>query len=194
MKRRIVAGFNVTCVGDDRCYSYMPSRQGDTLADRVARYVLDTRVGKYDQYSFLDRGSDERQYCSPLVDLPVVSIMRSKYGTYPEYHTSLDDLSLISPEGLAGAYSALNACLQVLEANSTYIVANPCEPQLGKRGLYPSLSTPETRSKVRNITNFLAYADGKLDLLQMAKVIGVDFFECAEIAKTLAAHGLVSRR
>jgi aminopeptidase-like protein len=194
MKRRIVAGFNVTCVGDDRCYSYMPSRQGDTLADRVARYVLDSRVGKYDQYSFLDRGSDERQYCSPLVDLPVVSIMRSKYGTYPEYHTSLDDLSLISPEGLAGAYHALNACLQVLEANSTYIVANPCEPQLGKRGLYPSLSTPETRNKVRNITNFLAYADGKLDLLQMAKVIGIDFFECAEIAKTMAAHGLVSRQ
>jgi aminopeptidase-like protein len=194
MKRRVAAGFNVTCVGDDRRYSFMPSRQGDTLADRVASYVLDAYVGDYDRYSFLDRGSDERQYCSPLADLPVVSIMRSKYGTYREYHTSLDDLSLISPQGLAGAYDALNKCLQILEANATYAVTSPCEPQLGKRGLYPTLSTHETRQKVRHITNFLAYADGKLDLLQMAKAIDIDFFQCAEIAKTLLRHGLITRQ
>lgn len=192
MKRRMVAGFNVTCVGDNRRYSYMPSRHGDTLADRVALYVLSTYVGAYDRYSFLDRGSDERQYCSPLVDLPVVSLMRSKYATYPEYHTSLDDLSVISPAGLAGAYDALTKCLQVLEANSSYVVTHPCEPHLGKRGLYPTLSTLETRQKVRAVTNFLAYADGTLDLLGMAKAIDVDFFECARIAEILLTHGLIA--
>jgi aminopeptidase-like protein len=191
MKRRVIAGFNITCVGDDRRYSFLPSRQGDTLADRAARYVLDRYVGDYDRYSFLDRGSDERQYCSPLVDLPVVSLMRSKYGTYDEYHTSLDDLSLISPAGLAGAYDAIGRCLDLIEANATYVVANPCEPQLGKRGLYPSMSTPETRAQVRDLANFLAYADGKRDLLDLADTIGADFFACAEIAATLRKHDLI---
>lgn len=194
MKRRVVAGFNVTCVGDDRKYSYMPSRQGDTLADRTAEYVLDTYVRAYDRYSFLDRGSDERQYCSPLVDLPVVSIMRSKYATYSEYHTSLDDLSVISPQGLAGAFDAISTCLRILEANFTYVATTPCEPQLGRRGLYPTLSTTKTKAAIRNLTNFLAYADGTGDLLQISRTIGADFFECAEIANTLLAHGLVSRR
>jgi aminopeptidase-like protein len=192
MKAATVAGFVVTCVGDARTYSYLASRHGDTLADRVARHVLDRHAGDYRRYSFLQRGSDERQYCAPGIDLPVCSILRSKYGEYPEYHTSLDDLALISPEGLAGSFNALKGCLELLEANRVWRTTTLCEPQLGKRGLYPTLSTKDSGRSVRTLTNILAYADGSRDLIALAEAIGEDARDCVPVLKTLADAGLVA--
>ncbi len=91
MKKNIFAGFNITCVGDNRMYSYLPSRNGYTISDRIAKHILKNIDPNFKLYKWTDRGSDERQYCSPNIDLPVISMMRSKYGTFKEYHTSLDD-------------------------------------------------------------------------------------------------------
>jgi len=193
LRSKTHAGFVLTCIGDDRAYSYMPSRLGQTVADRAARHVLGHFAPDYTAYSFLDRGSDERQYCSPLVDLPVASIMRSKYAVYPEYHTSLDDFSLVTPQGLEGGLAMMQAAIRALEANHTYRATVPGEPQLGKRGLYPTLSTRESGIQVRAMMNLLAYADGTLDLLAIADLIGTDILRCAEIAETLATHGLLER-
>ena len=193
MKKNTVAGFILTCIGDDRAYSYVASRLGNTLADRVAKHVLSHHAPQYQTYSFLDRGSDERQYCSPGVDLLVCSVIRSKYTTYPEYHTSLDDLSLISPEGLQGGFEALRKCLEVLEHNHTYETTVLGEPQLGKRGLYPMLSTKDTKNKVRHMMDFLAYADGTQDLIGIAERIGVNAHDLATIAEQMLKHGVVAR-
>jgi len=192
LKRHVVAGFNVTCVGDDRTYSYLPSRAGDTPSDRVAIHVLSHIAPDFARYSFLDRGSDERQYCSPGVDLPIASVMRTKYGEYPEYHTSLDDLSITPPAGLFGGYNALRHCLLALEHNRTYRTAMPCEPQLGKRGLYPTLSTRATKDIVRTMMDILAYSDGEHDLLSICELTGVPIWTVLEtVEKLVQAEVLV---
>jgi aminopeptidase-like protein len=193
LQKRVKAGFVLTCVGDNRAYSLMPSRKSGVLPERVARHVLE-RILKvpYQEYSFLQRGSDERQYCAPGVNLPVVSIMRSKYGTYPEYHTSFDDMSLITPDGLYGGYLGTKTAIDVLEANKTFISTVLCEPWLSPRGLRPPLvSGVSLVPWSALISNVMAYSDGEHDLLAIAEIIECSIFDVAAVAATLREHGLL---
>jgi aminopeptidase-like protein len=154
--------------------------------------VLGHLAPNFKRYTFLDRGSDERQYCAPGVDLPIATIMRSKYGEYPEYHTSLDDLSLVTSAGLEGGFNALRRVIEVIEKNGRMKSMQLCEPQLGKRGLYPSLSTKQTKKEVSVMMNLIAYSDGSLTLLEIADRIGEPFWELVPIVKKLICHDLLS--
>lgn len=189
MKQNIIAGFNITTIGDDRAYSFIPTRYGNTLSDRVSKHIL--KDTKYIEYSYLDRGSDERQYCAPGVDLPIATICRTKYGEYPEYHTSLDDLTIISPTGLYGGYDKLKQAIVLLEKNEKYRVNVLCEPQLGKRGLYPTISTKSSGEIVRDMMNFIAYADGNNDLIDIANIINTKAEDLYEIVEKLAKANLI---
>jgi aminopeptidase-like protein len=202
LKKNVIAGFNITCVGDDNAYSFMPSREGNTLADRVATHVLDKFTDQYKTYSFLERGSDERQYCHPSIDLPVVSIMRSKYGTYPEYHTSLDNLDFVSPKGLYGAYSLTLKCLEALETNGIYENAVKCEPKMSKRGLHPKswhtrhLGTSQSeglKKQVSDMMNTMVYCDGKKDLIELSNKINLTYEECHQHIVRLEENGVIRK-
>jgi aminopeptidase-like protein len=194
MKEKVRAGFVLTCVGDNLAYSFIPSRKGNTYADKVAEYVFRDMNIPFNKYSFLQRGSDERQYCSPVFDLPVVSLMRSKYGTFKEYHTSLDNLDFISAEGLYGGFAVNQACITCLENNFTYKVTISCEPKMDKRGLRSSIGGPRmVESSMLNLMNFLMYADGKTDLIDIASIIGISFTEALQIAEQLESHGLITK-
>ncbi len=191
LKKNVIAGYQITCVGDERNYSFLSSRYGNTLADRVAKHVLKHAVDNYKEYSFLERGSDERQYCSPGIDLPVASIMRSKYGEYSEYHTSLDNLDLVTQKGLEGAYEVYKKVIEAIENNCTPKVNVYCEPQLGKRGLYPDVSKKDSATEVRLLTNFIAYADGKNDLFEIAEILDVPIWNLYNILFNLIGEGLM---
>lgn len=171
LKKRLVAGFVLSCVGDNRTYSYVESKYANTLADRVVRNVLSYHYPEYKTYSFLKRGSDERQYCSAGVDLPVCGICRSKYGVYPEYHTSADDMSLISPEGLQGAYEVCTKIINTLENNAYYMMICKGEPQLGKRGFYTTVSQKGSSVDIDAMLDFIAYADGMNDLITISNIV-----------------------
>lgn len=191
MKANIVAGWNLSCVGDDRTYSYVKTRYGNTLTDKITKNVLSFIYPEYKEYSFLERGSDERQYNAPGVDLPVCGFSRSKYGEYPEYHTSKDDMGLISPSGLQGAYEAMQQCIEALEGNKKYKIQCLGEPQLGKRGLYPTISQKGSYDEVTTMMNFIAYADGKNDLINISNIICVPVKKICSIAEKLVKAELV---
>jgi aminopeptidase-like protein len=191
LKNTVRAGWVITCIGDDRSYSYLPSRSGNTLADRVSKQMIALSGNHFDVYTYLDRGSDERQYCSPQVDLPVASLMRSKYGTYPEYHSSLDDLNLVTPTGLDGGLQMMKSVVNILEKEKRWSSSFACEAQLGKRGLYPSLSTAESAKEVAGLVNVLAYCDGTMSEREIAELCLLSEVQVHELIGVLFKAGLV---
>jgi aminopeptidase-like protein len=193
MKKNVFSGFNVSCIGDNRAYSYLPSRNGNTLSDRIAKHVLKHIDPNFKSYSWFDRGSDERQYCAPGIDLPIASIMRTKYGEYPEYHTSLDDLeNVVTPDGLNGGYWALRRAIEAIEKNKNYCVTVLCEPQMGKRGLYPTLSTKKSYEDVRLMMDYISLCDGKTSLLDIAERLNVAVWDLYEFSNKLEEQSLLS--
>lgn len=192
MQQHVKAGFVLSCVGDDRTYSMVSTKYEDTLADRVLENVLHFHYPDYIRYSFMKRASDERQYGSAGVGLPVCAFCRSKYHEYPEYHTSADDLSLISPAGLQGSYDVMVKVINALEYNRHYQMTCPCEPQLGKRGLYPTISQKGTYAAFRAMHHFTAYADGRNDLIAISEIIGTPVDQLIPIVGKLMEHHLVT--
>ena len=191
MKQHIKAGFVVTCVGDDKNYSYVESRKGDTLADKVLRHILKWHYPKFNTYSFLKRGSDERQYCAPGVDLPFCVFCRSKFHEYKEYHTSKDDLDFISAEGLGNSLEVLQKTVLLLEKNHKYRTSILCEPQLGKRGLYPTIGQKNTYTDIKKIQNFIAYADGQADLIDISEKIEQSAIDMIPVVEKLLEEEII---
>ena len=171
VKDNIICGFNLSCVGDDRAYSYVASRTGESLADKAldAAFIgLDNVV----KYSFLERGSDERQYCAPGIDLPLCSFSRTKYGKYPEYHTSADNFDVVTADGISGSFDVMSCIIDAFEIGlfpKNYI---KCEPQLGKRNLYPTVSQKGLNSNINTRMDILAYADGNNSIFEISNKIG----------------------
>lgn len=197
LRRRLIAGFVVTCVGAPAAFAYKRSRRGDCLADRVARYALAARGSTHRIVDFYPAASDERQYCSPGFNLPVGSLMRGEWGGWPEYHTSLDDLSFVTPAALEQSLDACEHIVDVLEANEVLTVTVPfCEPQLGRRGLYPKTGggwlSETTVVDLEAMMFLLNFCDGTQDLLAAAERSGRRIEDLAAIAAALRGHDLLS--
>lgn len=192
MQEHLKAGFVLSCVGDNRTYSFVSTKYSDTLADRVLENVLRFHYPDYKHYSFLERGSDERQYGSAGVDLPVCAFCRSLFREYPEYHTSADNMNIISPEGFQGAYEVMVKVINALENNGYYQMLCKCEPQLGRRGLYPTVSMKGVYDAVRTMQHFIAYADGRNDLIGISNIIGTPVDELIPIKDKLMEHQLLT--
>lgn len=194
---RIRGGMVVACVGDPGPLRYKRSRGGDTAVDRAAAYVLRGRPGSLVE-DFVPWGGDERQFCSPGFDLPVGALTRTPHGLFPEYHSSADDLDLITAESLGDSLAATLEILDVLEGDRTYVSRNPYgEPQLGRRGLYREVSSGaprEEESFQRAILWVLNLADGGHSLLDVAERADLPFGVVADAAAALLDADLLEER
>ena len=193
LKKNVIAGYNLTCLGDNNNYSFLPTKYKNSISDRAARKAFDKLKIKYKEYSFLKRGSDERQYNSPGIDLPIASIMRSKYGTYKEYHTSLDNFDFISIKGLQGGYKILRQSINIINKSLIPKSKVLCEPLLSKHKLYPTLSTKNSNKFSQTILDFLQYSDVKNDLEEISKLVNKNYNEVKKIYKILIKKKLIER-
>ena len=144
LKKNVIGGFNLSCIGDERNHSCMLSKYQNSPSDEaIIEAYKKLKIERFKVYSFLKRGSDERQYNSPGIDLKITSIFRTKYGEYPEYHTSLDNFNIVTLEGINGGYKVAKMALKLMDKNKYPKYKILCEPQMGRRGMYPTLSTKE---------------------------------------------------
>jgi len=200
LRSHVRAGWVLSCVGDDRRYSVTPGRRDGTLGERLLTRALGNLNLPLTRHTWRERGSDERQWCSPRVDLPMCAFSRTRYGAFPEYHTSLDDLTLITPAGLHGALTVLRECHRLLEQYPRYRSTTVGEPQMGRRGLYPQVSdhggdrpmSPALQS-ARGILLVLSYCDGDNDATDIASLTGLAVEEVSATLTLLADAGLVDR-
>ena len=192
LKKNLIGGFNLSCIGDERAHSCMFTKYNDSPSDEaLLQAYKNLKIKKFKIYSFLKRGSDERQYNSPGIDLPIASIFRTKYGNYPEYHTSLDDFNLVTLKGIKGGFrvakEAINIILKNIYPTSTIL----CEPQLSKRGLYPSLSTKNKKTTSKDFLSFLQYSDGKNSLNKISKLIKLNLKATKKIYTKLSSIKII---
>jgi aminopeptidase-like protein len=191
---RIKHGLVLSCLGDSGRFTYKRSRRGSAEIDRTVEHVLRSTGVDFGLMEFSPYGYDERQYCSPGVNLPVGCFMRTPNGKYPEYHTSADNLDLVSAKALGESAHALLRIIEVLEKSERYVNLNPkCEPQLGRRGLYRQMGGTSSTGLEEALLWVLNFSDGEHSLLDIAERSKLGFSAVAEAAEMLVANGLLRK-
>ena len=187
---RLTGGLVIACVGDSAPLSYKRSRRGDSPIDRAAAHVVGKSGGRI--MDFVPWGWDERQFNSPGFDIPVGCLTRSLEGEFPEYHSSADDLELISADRLETALQAALAILDALEHDRTYRNLSPRgEPQLGKRRLYRGLGGADPGTEQLALLWVLNQSDGSHTLLDIAERSGLAFSDIRRASDALLDAGLL---
>ena len=193
LKENVIGGYNLSCIGDERQHSCMFSKYQNSPSDEavIEAYKL-LKIKNYKVYPFLKRGSDERQYNSPGIDLKISSIFRTKYGEYPEYHTSLDNFNLVTLKGCVGGFNVARKSIEILLERIYPKCKIMCEPQMGKRGLYSTLSTKNENKLTRSYMDFLQYADGTNSLEKISNLIKLELNSVKKINSILFKNNLIN--
>lgn len=189
----IAGGVVLSGVGDSGSLTLKLSKRGDGLLDRAFARVVGQQQGSVRPY--LPYGYDERQFCSPGIDIAMGCLMRTPYGEYDAYHTSADNLDLINPDALADTLEACRCAFNSVLTSPRYLSTSPeCEPQLGRRGLYDAIGgNNESKSLQLALLWMLAYADGRFTLDDLETLSGMPRATLDKAARLLLDAELLNR-
>ena len=199
LKKFVKAGLVLSCMGDNRNYSCVHTPHNNHYIDNVVSTVLNEITSEPKEFSFAHRGSDERQYNAPLINIPVCCISRTKFGEFSEYHTSKDVIStqdnsgVVSEAGLEGGLNYIIKIYELLEKDEFYKMKTFGEPQLGKYGLYPTVSMKNSTNNVRKYVDIMAYLDGTLSLRQISSILNLEYSVVKESVELFVEKGLVEK-
>jgi aminopeptidase-like protein len=195
LKKNVYGGYVLSCIGDNRNYTYLKTKNAESNSDKAAlKIIKDYRIKARIKSFLIDRGSDERQYNSPGIDLNIGGIMRTMYREYKEYHTSDDDFNLVTTKGIRGGYNFSKKIIELLIKNYIPIVNTKCEPMLSKRGLYSFYGKNKSDNLSRNILNVLQCCDGSMDTIEISNRLNLDINSVFNITNILSSKKLISFR
>ncbi|MCP5064604.1 MAG: DUF4910 domain-containing protein [Ignavibacteriae bacterium] len=184
-------GLVAALLGDSSNFNYKKSRNGNSQIDKICEYILSKSEKEYEIHEFTPYGYDERQFCSPGINLEVGRLTRAQNGAFEEYHTSADNLDFVRPEFLDESFQIYSSIIDVIENNKKFVNLSPkCEPQLGKRGLYKSIAG-NVQEKELAMLWILNYSDGENDLLDIAIKSNINFNILVETSTILLNHKLL---
>ena len=193
--KNIVFGNVLSCVGDEGAFSYLPSKEGNSAMDRIIENLAKSENMTINLYGWDERGSDERQFNWPTVNLPTSCFSKTKFHEYPEYHSNLDRLgTVVTSEGLDQSYRFYMMLINCLEYNQPYISKTLGEPFLSKHNLYPRFVSPEGRNPSRDLMNILSFCDGFNKPIDIAEKCGLSILTVIEQLINLSEKGLVSEK
>lgn len=191
IKNNCIAGFNITCVGDELNYSFLGTKYSNTIADRAAHKAYKEKNIKPIIFPWSMRGSDERQYCWPNINLPFVSMMRSMYNTYPEYHSSADNMEFITEKGLQESYDVIKSAIDLIQSEHIPLAKTYGEPKLDKINLYRKETLNGVTQDANKYLQVLTYCDGKNEMSYVNELSGLDKTEFNEVMDRLIFYDLI---
>lgn len=195
LKKNLIAGYTVTNIGGLKNFSFVSTKDGNTLSDKAARIAIKTYGRNGYEYGWEMRGSDERQFGSPKLNLPISSLMRTHHSKFREYHTSEDKFNkTVTPKSLNDGYNFVKKVLEIIDSNFIPLTIHPCEPFLSNTKIYSSISLSNQSKKVINILNIISYMDGKNSVIDISIKLGMNYNTVLEIVEVLLKHKKIKKK
>lgn len=190
---RVVGGYTLINLSDEKGFHYKRSRSGNTVADIAMMHALRWSGEPYTIQSFDVRTGtcgNEKAYNSLGLEIPIGSISRSPLGSYPEYDTSLDNLDFVCKKKLLNSYQVCRAAIQVLERSQVYRHQFVGEPFLTGYRLFPKIEQESDRLPYDYLMGFTT---GQNTLVDIANLADLPVQEFDDALQKMLAAGLLEQ-